>query len=131
MRFRHRFTLLALPAVLFITAACSKEEHTSTPIPAPTWVNPDLLWSPQKLALELQNPTQPFVLIDCRDAQSEFDMGHIPGAIWLSWKSTIGSPYLHPFATIENNLSVKDGSGNDLTLNSKIVVYSEVDPPCN
>lgn len=123
--------LPALACALVFGFACSKEEHESTPVPAPTWTNPQLLWSPQKLATELQTPTEPFVLVDCRDAQSEFDAGHIPGAIWLSWKSTIGSPYMHPYSTIENNLSVKDSNGNDLTLSSKIVVYSEVDPPCN
>jgi len=123
--------ITALACALIISLACSKEEHESTPIPAPTWANPELLWSPQKLALEIQTPTQPFVLVDCRDAQAEYDGGHIPGAIWLSWKGTIGSPYMKAYSTIENNLSVKDGSGNDLTLNSKIVVYSEVDPPCN
>lgn len=128
---RIRHFGLALCLLLPLSPGCSKEEHTSTPTQTVSFANPDLLWSPQKLAAELQNPTEPFVLVDCRDAQSEYDGGHIDGALWLSWKSTIGSPYMKSYEIIESNLAIKDGAGNDLALDTKIVVYSEVDPPCN
>ena len=116
-----------LAVVLVLPLACTKEEHESTPIPAPTWVNPDLLWSPQKLATELQNPTAPFVLVDVRDSKTtKYDLGHIQGAVSLSWKGTMGSPYMLPVSTIEANLSAAG-----ITPTTKLVIYSEVDPPCN
>jgi thiosulfate/3-mercaptopyruvate sulfurtransferase len=83
----------------------------------------DLLWSVDRLYNEIYRDATDLVIVDSRLEESEFDSGHILGAIWINYYDMSGDPPISfkPTPAVENFLGVERG----IEPTDTIVIYGD------